>query len=284
MALLRVKQDDGTWVEIPALVGPQGEKGDTGAQGEKGDPFEYSDFTSEQLALLKGEKGDKGDKGDTGAQGEQGEQGIQGPQGIQGEKGDKGDTGERGIQGEQGVQGEQGPQGEQGIQGPQGERGPAGSDASVTSDNIKSALGYTPANGADYLPRAGGTMTGDLIIPNNCYVQGVNGGGFRTNSGALVLHANAHKVVIRPQASLVSNFGVAFDNTGTVAPESANEVSLGASGRQFLNLYLSGVLSDGTNSISVANIAKKSDIPSTTETWTFTLEDGSTVTKAVYVG
>ncbi len=62
--------------------GDKGEKGDTGEKGDKGDPFIYSDFTQEQLALLKGDKGDKGDKG---------EQGIQGLQGEKGEKGDKGD-------------------------------------------------------------------------------------------------------------------------------------------------------------------------------------------------
>ena len=45
--------------------------------------------------------------------------------------------------------GAQGPQGPQGIQGPQGETGPAGSDATVTAENIQSALGYTPANSAD---------------------------------------------------------------------------------------------------------------------------------------
>jgi len=38
--------------------GIQGVKGDTGAKGDKGDAFEYSDFTPEQLASLKGEKGD----------------------------------------------------------------------------------------------------------------------------------------------------------------------------------------------------------------------------------
>lgn len=32
------------------------------------------------------------------------------------------------------------------------------------------------------------------------------------------------------------------------------------------------------------DMAKKEDVPSTTENWTFTLEDGSTVTKKVYVG
>lgn len=34
---------------------------DVGLKGDKGDPFTYSDFTTEQLAALKGEKGDKGD-------------------------------------------------------------------------------------------------------------------------------------------------------------------------------------------------------------------------------
>ncbi len=56
--------------------GPKGEKGDRGAQGvqgiqgvqgpkgdkgEKGDAFTYQDFTPEQLAALKGEKGDAGE-------------------------------------------------------------------------------------------------------------------------------------------------------------------------------------------------------------------------------
>ena len=35
------------------------------------------------------------------------------------------------------------------LRGPQGEPGPAGSDANVTAENIKSALGYTPANSND---------------------------------------------------------------------------------------------------------------------------------------
>lgn len=36
---------------------------DVGLKGDKGDPFTYSDFTTEQLAALKGAKGDKGDPG-----------------------------------------------------------------------------------------------------------------------------------------------------------------------------------------------------------------------------
>ena len=59
--------------------GPQGPKGDTGETGPqgpkgdigpKGDPFEYADFTAEQLAALRGPKGDKGDTGPQGPQGD----------------------------------------------------------------------------------------------------------------------------------------------------------------------------------------------------------------------
>lgn len=47
-------------------VGLKGDKGDTGARGEA---FLYSDFTAEQLAALKGDKGEKGLKGDKGTDG-----------------------------------------------------------------------------------------------------------------------------------------------------------------------------------------------------------------------
>ncbi|WP_414049767.1 Ig-like domain-containing protein [Macrococcus animalis] len=59
----------------------------TNASLFKGEPFEYSDFTSTQLAALKGAKGDTGLTG------------PQGPQGIQGVKGDTGAQGPQGIQG-----------------------------------------------------------------------------------------------------------------------------------------------------------------------------------------
>lgn len=58
------------------------------------------------------------------------------PDGAKGEKGDKGDTGAQGAKGDKGEQ------------GPQGPKGDPGSDASVTADNIKSALGYAPVSPA----------------------------------------------------------------------------------------------------------------------------------------
>lgn len=39
-------------------AGARGQQGIQGEQGEKGDPFLYADFTAEQLAALKGDKGD----------------------------------------------------------------------------------------------------------------------------------------------------------------------------------------------------------------------------------
>lgn len=127
-----------------AFDGAQGPRGETGPQGEKGDPFEYEDFTPEQLAALKGPKGDTGATGATGPQGEKGDafeyedftpeqlaalkgpKGDTGDTGPKGDKGDKGDTGATGAAGPQGPQGIQGPAGATGPQGPTGAAGPTG--------------------------------------------------------------------------------------------------------------------------------------------------------------
>lgn len=46
--------------------GAKGEQGIPGPPGPKGEPFKYSDFTAEQLALLKGPKGEQGPPGPPG--------------------------------------------------------------------------------------------------------------------------------------------------------------------------------------------------------------------------
>lgn len=53
-----------------------------------------------------------------------------------------------GPQGDIGPQGPQGPKGDKGDKGDQGIPGKDGSDATVTAENIQSALGYTPADSA----------------------------------------------------------------------------------------------------------------------------------------
>ena len=94
-----------------------------------------------------GAQGPQGEQGPKGDPGEQGPQGEQGPKGDPGEQGPKGEPGEKGETGAQGPQGEQGPKGDPGEQGPQGE---PGSDANVTAASIEAALGYKPADGADF--------------------------------------------------------------------------------------------------------------------------------------
>lgn len=121
-----------TFVVAEGAVGPQGQRGQKGDKGERGQQG------LQGIPGVQGQVGPKGDKGD------QGPQGIQGVKGQPGEKGQKGDTGEQGIQGQQGVQGIPGPQGQRGDKGDRGPQGQPGSDASVTAQNIKSALGYKP--------------------------------------------------------------------------------------------------------------------------------------------
>jgi hypothetical protein len=50
-------ETDGKWIAVGNIQGP---KGDRGEKGDPGEAFTYADFTPEQLAALKGEKGDNG--------------------------------------------------------------------------------------------------------------------------------------------------------------------------------------------------------------------------------
>lgn len=85
-----------------------------------------------------------------------------GEMGPQGPKGDTGAPGPQGPAGATGPQGPQGPAGADGTPGAKGDPGKDGSDAAVTQDNIKAALGYTPADPGKFLPLTGGTLTGNL--------------------------------------------------------------------------------------------------------------------------
>ena len=89
----------------------------------------------------------EGKPGRDGTDGKDGAAGAKGDKGDPGEQGPKGDPGEKGDTGAQGPQGEQGPKGDPGEQGPKGD---PGSDANVTAANIEAALGYKPADGADF--------------------------------------------------------------------------------------------------------------------------------------
>lgn len=133
-------------VPVPGPEGPQGPAGPEGPQGppgEKGDPGEQGPAGKDGAPGAEGPAGPQGPKGDTGATG------AQGPKGDPGEQGPAGKDGAPGAEGPAGPEGPQGPAGKDGApgaEGPQGPPGEKGSDATVTAANIKTALGYTPAD------------------------------------------------------------------------------------------------------------------------------------------
>lgn len=171
---------DGSVMDLGAVMGPQGPKGETGARGEKGE-------TGAQGP--KGDTGAQGPKGETGARGEKGETGPQGPAGPTGPKGDTG-TGftVKGYYGSvsalqasvenpevgdaygvgaaapydiyiyDGVTNawvNNGPlQGAKGDKGDPGEQGPKGETGSTGPQGPQGPAGETPVKGTDYFTQA----------------------------------------------------------------------------------------------------------------------------------
>ena len=171
---------DGSVMDLGAVMGPQGPKGETGARGEKGE-------TGAQGP--KGDTGVQGPKGETGARGEKGETGPQGPAGPTGPKGDTG-TGftVKGYYGSvsalqasvenpevgdaygvgaaapydiyiyDGVTNawvNNGPlQGAKGDKGDPGEQGPKGETGSTGPQGPRGPAGKTPVKGTDYFTQA----------------------------------------------------------------------------------------------------------------------------------
>lgn len=94
MAILKVKDKDGNFINIPSIIGETNSLtiGNVATGMEAG-----ATITGEapnQILNLTLPKGDKGEQGSQGIQGEQGPAGIQGPKG---DKGDPGETGSDGI-------------------------------------------------------------------------------------------------------------------------------------------------------------------------------------------
>ena len=175
------------------LTGATGAKGNTGATGPKG-----ADST---VAGPKGATGPQGPQGATGPQGPQGPQGATGPQGpkgadstVEGPQGATGAKGNTGATGPQGLTGATGPKGSTGATGPKGDDG---SDANVTSTNITSALGYTPAKQSDVTSILGdigdiqtGLATRSAVSFSRSLTSGTQIGTITINGTSTILYCN----------------------------------------------------------------------------------------------
>ena len=238
------------------------------------------------VEVRNGSKGIQGDKGDTGV-------GIESVKQTSTSTEDDGENVvtvrltngvEETLTFKNGSKGSQGIQGVQGVQGIQGESGKDG--ASVTVSNVSEStadggnnivtfsdgktltvkngskgskgdtgeVDYSRLNG--YLPLSGGTMTGAIALPNNIALKSKNNAGVEQE----MIRANgSNQIVIGANGLwelLVLHHGI------VPATSAVDTLDVGKADRRWRNLYISGVLSDGTNRITIANIANKSDIPS----------------------
>lgn len=249
-------------------------KGDTGAQGEQGEQGET------------GPAGPQGPRGETGAQGPQGEVGPTGPAGPQGEKGETGEQGPQGEKGETGAVGPVGPQGPVGETGPQGPQGEKGDTGDTGPRGEKGADGFSPTVSVSDI--AGGTGSGHIVTITDAegehtfdVLDGADGqdgqdGATGPQGEQGPAGADGTSVTITSVSESTEDDGnnvVMFSDGTGLRIKNGSKGSTGEPGPAY-------TLTD-TDKETIAAAVKAS---LTTETWTFTLEDGSTVTKAVYVG
>lgn len=107
------RYEDFTPEQLAMLKGEKGDQGES-IKGDKGDPFRYEDFTPAQLAALKGEKGDAGRDGQDGYTPRKGIDYFDGQNGRDGQNGADGYTPVKGIDYFDGQDGKDGKDGKNG--------------------------------------------------------------------------------------------------------------------------------------------------------------------------
>lgn len=237
-------------------IGPQGPEGPQGPIGPEGPIGPQGPEGPEGPMGPKGETGATGPKGDTGPIGPQG---IQGPKGDKGEIGDTGPAGERGPIGPEGPQGPIGPEGPQGLKGDTGERGPQGLKGDIGPQGPQGLKGDPGEQGPEG-PMGPQGPKGDIGDPASI---SVNGTTYARDSSGLITLPNYPTTT--SELTNDSNFITNSALTGY-----ATETWVGQQGYQ---------TASDVNYIASTAISNQP-----IETWTFTLSDGSTVTKTVVLG
>ncbi len=243
-AILRVRQADGSWVEIPALVGAQGPKGDQGEKGATG------------ATGATGAQGPKGDTGATGASGKDGSNGVSATHSwngttltitsasgtssadLKGDKGDKGDPGSSDI----------------GI-----DLSTVPANALIRKSADKDQLSYT------------------RMLHGAMYCMGDDGA---VNFGALPLELGGTGIgMVRTSNAIIRYSG----STDSMASTPTANGAFYATGDNAKAVFGTLPVAQGGTGATNATTAR-TNLGLNTENWTFTLEDGSVVTKAVCVG
>ena len=225
--ILKIKNEQGEWISVPAIKGDAGPQGQTGPQGPKGDPGEVTtqqmtDYVAQELSTKQDKLNSYSDSASVAD--------------------DKLTINYKVKQ----------------------------QDGTYSNVPVEFSGGsnYTFTNG---LTETNGTVSWDLSNRINETQYSINvdcsgSDGKPVRSEGLKVKGNSYAIYIAPIGG------------GGVSPEQSNVLDLGVSFRKWKTLYCDN-LSDGTTTKTMTEV-----ISGTTEAWTFTLSDGTTVVKNVKVG
>ena len=229
--------------------------------------------------------------------------GIQGPKGDTGPQGPKGDTGPQGPKGDTGPQGPKGDTGPTGPQGPQGIPGTSADVASIDFPFGQKTVGYSMTNGITLVGQSRLTDTAGVTndVATDIDIPIFSGDGISINAkadGTGVEITNTDIISLlysTPEQTIVSKINDA--DIAAKYDDYDNVISTTYATKAELPVYktipdgaiykintkdIAATYDDSGNSI-INTYATKTFVNNKAEAWTFTLDDGSTVTKNVLV-
>ena len=261
-------------------------------RGPIGKPFEYEDFTKEQLAQLVGPKGDKGDKGDTGEKGKDGytpRKNIDYFDGKDGQPGKDGYTPRKNV--DYWTSADKTEIVEEVVSIIPNMELPYATEDYVEQkvSDVKSYVDISAADVKNDLLNGAGEAydtlkeLADLITENVDAIDAletVASGKADAEHGHTIADVSELQSALDKKANSGHNHNAAAITQGTLNINRLPTVTVAKGGTGATDAETARA-NLGVPSVEEMNEAFNA---LKTENWTFTLEDGSTVTKAVYVG